>query len=317
MKTNFSKTFKVILSLSLITFFVIACNNDDDATTTFSTAPNASILSNGTVEIITQNTVRYHVLNFDAGETSTIVETGTTATLIDVGSGGDVGAEMRTYADAIGKTLSIIITHDHPDHYGNISNFTDVPVYAHTDAAADLAADTGFTNMYSTAINVVSDSQTIGNLEFKFANIPNAETAENGYIFIPSVGALFPGDLVYNGRHNYIREYTPLDNVDELGNWIAGLNQLKTDFGDYNRVFVGHVGTRTDISTLIDENIAYLTDAQGLIKGTKELTAGGFATSVQEVVDELTLLYPNLSTGALLFALPDAFFPGDPGAEWF
>ncbi|MDY8135430.1 MBL fold metallo-hydrolase [Aquimarina sp. 2201CG5-10] len=322
MNSKFIKSLKIIMSLSLITLFVIACNNGDDNSTplvvNFGTAPDASLLSTGTVEVITENTVRYHVLNFNAGGyTSTIVETETTATLIDVGIQGIEGPEIRSYANALGKTLSVIITHDHPDHYGNIGSFTDIPVYAHLEAAADLAVNTGFTDLYSTAINVVNDSQTIGDLEFRFANIPNAETAENGYVFIPSVGSLFPGDLVYNGRHNYIREYTPLDSVDELDNWITGLNQLKTDFGNYNHIFVGHVGMRTDISTVIDENIAYLSDAQGLIKGTKELTSGGFATSVQDVVDELALLYPDLITGALIFALPDAFFPGDPGANWF
>ncbi|CAL2084037.1 MBL fold metallo-hydrolase [Tenacibaculum sp. 190524A02b] len=314
---------KIVTCLTLLMLIIIACNNDDvninkPTTVNFNSAPDATILSTGNVEIITENTVRYHVLNFNAGGyTSTIVETETTATLIDVGSQVNEGAEMRAYANAINKPLSVIITHDHPDHYGNISNFSDVPVFAHTEAAADLAANTGFTTMYSTAINVVDDSQVIGGLEFKFANIPNAETAENGYIFIPSLGVLFPGDLMYNGRHNYIREYTPLDSVDELDNWITGLNQLKNDFGNYNRVFVGHIGTHTDIPTLIDANIEYLRNAQGLIKGTKELTSGSFATSVQEVVDELALLYPNLISGALTLALPDAFFPGDPGANWF
>lgn len=322
MKTRFINPFKRVMSLSLIALIIMACTGDDDSSApivvNFGIAPDAAILTTGEPEIITENTVRYHVLNFNAGGyTSTIIETETSATIVDLGLQGIEGPEIRAYANAIGKPLSVIITHDHPDHYGNIGSFTDIPVYAQTEAAADLASNTGFTDLYSASINAVSGSQTIGDLEFRFANVPNAETSENGYVYIPSLGALFLGDLAYNGRHNYIREYTPLDSVDELDNWMSALNQLKTDFGNYNRVFVGHVSTRTDIATVIDENIAYLTDAQGLINGTKELTAGGFATSVQEVVDELAILYPDLITGALILALPNAFYPGDPGANWF
>jgi heme-degrading monooxygenase HmoA len=134
---------------------------------------------------------------------------------------------------------------------------------------------------------------------------------------VESQKALFVGDLLYNNDHNYIREYTPTDSSDELDNWIAGLNELKTNYASYSYAFVGHGAYRTDVSTLIDENIAYLTDAKALIKGTKRLTSDVIATSVNEVTDELNVLYPNYSQGALRLSQANGFFPGDPGANWF
>jgi len=99
--------------------------------------------------------------------------------------------------------------------------------------------------------------------------------------------------------------------------WSAGSSDIKGTVGNYSHVFVGHNGCRADVIAVLDENIAYLANAQGLIKGTRALTAGGFATSVKQVTDELALLYPDYEQGGLLLALPDGFFPGDPGAAWF
>ena len=145
----------------------------------------------------------------------------------------------------------------------------------------------------------------------------NAETGDNGYFYNQEHKVIFSGDLVYNLTHNYLREYTPNDAEDEIDNWIAGLNVLKTNFSEYDHLFVGHNGSRSDVKTVIDENIDYLQNAQGIIKGTQTLSGGGTATTQLQVVDELQLLYPTYNEGGLFLSLPDAFFPGDPGADWF
>ena len=123
--------------------------------------------------------------------------------------------------------------------------------------------------------------------------------------------------MVYNLTQIYLREYTPNDGEDEIDNWIAGLNLLKTEFSTYNYLFVGHNGSRSDVTVVIEENIDYLMNAQAIIKENQQLTNGGRATTQQEVVDELLLLYPDYKVGGLMLSLPDAFFPGDPGADWF
>lgn len=318
MKNLLKLSLLVVVMLSL---FVISCSNDDDnGNVDFGDAPAATIVQSGTVEVITENNVRYHVI-VALGFTITIAESETGVVMIDLGPKADylptLGTEIKAYADAIGKPISVIITHAHSDHFGNIDLFTSSNVYAGSVVADVLAADPAFTGLFSGTVNGVVSSETIEGLTFIFDKISNAETGENGYVYLEEERALFAEDLVYIQTHNYIREYTPLKGDDELTNWISGLNELKTQFGDYSHVFVGHGGTSTDVATAIDENIAYLSDAQGLIKGTKELTAGGYAATNQEVVDELALLYPNYSIGALELSLPDAFYPGDPGAIWF
>lgn len=300
--------------------FFASCNDDDDIEIVdFGTAPLASIVPSGTIEVVTEDQVRYHVVIFGALVTSTIIETETAVTIVDVAFPliPNSGPELRAYANAIGKPINVIITHAHQDHYGNMDQFGDVPVYAETANATVLAADANFTGLYNGPVIALTGTHEIGGLELNFENISNTEGEENGYLTIPSHKAFFPGDLIFNRSHAYIREYTPLDATDELDIWLGGLNSMKTSYGDYKHIFMGHNGRRSDVGTAIDENISYLTDAQGLIKGTKELTAGGFATSVAEVVDELNLLYPNYGSGGLFLALPEAFFPGDPGAVWF
>lgn len=313
-----------IAALSTLTILA-SCNKDK---VDFGTAPATSLVKSGTVEVITKDNVRYHVLNFGTRWTSTIVESESEITLVDVGinnSGGAVinvdlsnsGTELRAYADAIKKPMSVIITHDHVDHFVNLDKFKDVPVYAEAMTATLLKLDPAFTSAYPGNVTGVTGTKSIGGFEFHFGNVSGTEAPENGYMYIPSEKAVFTGDLTAVNKHSFIRDYTPLDGTDELDIWINALKNMKSQLGDYEHIFVGHLGYETNVAGNFDKTIGYLTDAQGLIKGTKALHTGGKATSVQEVVEEMKWLYPNYGEGALLFALPNAFFPGDPGAKWF
>ena len=148
------------LAVVAATVVAISCSDDDDnnnSTPTtdttdvvsFGTAPSFSEefveLSGSSVSLITEPTVRYHVANILGGIfTVTMIETATDVILIDVGPDDrfvsfdglrESGGELRAYANAIGKPLSILMTHDHFDHWGGMDDFTDVQVYAHSDVA--------------------------------------------------------------------------------------------------------------------------------------------------------------------------------------
>jgi glyoxylase-like metal-dependent hydrolase (beta-lactamase superfamily II) len=322
---------KYILKFSMLflafSMFFASYAKDNDVTPTepskveFGAVPDATIITTGTVEVITEDNVRYHVIVANVGGvyTVTMVESEIGVTIVDFGPAfiPNFGTEIKAYADAIRKPMSAIVTHDHGDHYGNIDKFPNTKIYAEETIADILKTDANFTALYSDDITKVTTSETIHGFAFTFDKISQAETGENGYVYIEETKAIFLADLVYNKSHNYIREYTPLTAPDEPTNWIKGLNSLKATFGDYKHVFVGHNGTRTDVATVINENITYLSDAQGLIKGTKQLTAGGTASTVLEVVNELEILYPSYVECALKLSLPDAFYPGDPGSVWF
>ena len=334
------KTMKInkylLSALTLVVLFVASCGSDDNRNNNnepeniFAEIPSSDIITTGPVEVITEETVRYHVaLVLNGVFTVTMIETATDLILVDVGPDREFvdieglensGSDLRTYADAIGKPLSIIMTHNHFDHWGGMDSFTDVTVYAHSDVAPLLMTDPGFTSRYPNADSVVSvaSSQDIGGLTFNFDTIQNAETGENGYVYIESLRAVFVADLVYNRAHNFIREYTPLEGVNEIDSWVTGLEDvLIPEFGTYNHIFCGHNGTRTDVATLINENIEYLRIAQDLISGEQLLSNGVQASTANEVVDELDALYPNHVVSGLNFARPGAFGPNDPGADWF
>lgn len=311
------------IAIIMLAFTVFSCSNDDDSSNApqvidFGTAPSSSIITTGSVNVITENTVRYHTINFDtAPYTVTIVETENNVVLVDLGPAPFFANELEAYVDVINKPGAVIITHNHGDHYGGAANFTDLDVYAESTVAAQLNSTADFTSIYPNNVIGVTGSQEIGDLTFTFDKVSNAETGENGYVYNEEHKVIFSGDLIYNLSHPYLREYTPNNGDDEIDNWIAGLNVLKANFASYDHLFVGHNGSRSDVSTVIDENIDYLQNAQGLIKGTQTIIGGGTATTHQEVIDELEVLFPTYLDGGLYLSLPEAFFPGDPGADWF
>lgn len=315
------KSLKTIFLAAFVASLLIACSDDNSPqpnVVDFGDAPSSALITTGVVNVITENTVRYHTIDFgDAPYTVTIVETENAIVLVDLGPAPAFAAELKDYADAINKPGAVIITHNHGDHYGGAGSFTDLDFYAESAVAAQLNATDDFTALYSKSVIGVTETQTIGGLEFTFAKVANAETGENGYLYNEAHKIVFAGDLIYNLTHPYLREYTPKDSEDEIDNWVAGINELKSNFSDYNHVFVGHNGSRSDVGTVLDENIDYLQQAQGLIKGTQTLSAGGTASTNQEVIDELDLLFPNYKEGGLLLSGTDAFFPGDTGADWF
>ncbi len=280
----------------------------------------AVTISKGSVEIIEGTGVRYHVIDA-LSFTVTMVETPTDLIVVDTGIKLEIlpkfGKEIAQYAKAINKPTSVIITHNHSDHWGNIDHFPSARVFAEAKVAQTLFTDKTFVALFKERkVQSIEDSRTIGGLTFKVGTISNAETVDNPYFYIEEQKVIFAEDLVYNQNHLYIREYTPLEGEDELENWIAGLKVLKSSFGGY-RVFVGHGGTRRDFSKTIDENIAYLSDAHALIKGTKKVSSGEIATNNKSVVEELKALYPSFGEGALELSLPGAFYKDDPGSIWF
>lgn len=311
------------LALFVIAITVFSCERDGDDTNTplvvdFGTAPSASLITKGDVTVITENTVRYHTFDFGtAPYTVTVVETENNIVLVDLGAEPAYAEELKTYTDAINKPGSVIITHNHGDHFGGAGVYKDLTFYAESTVAEQLNSADDFTALNPNAVMAVTGSKSIGGLTFTFGKVSNAETGENGYVYCEDLEIVFSGDLVYNLSHPYVREYTPKEGEDEIDNWIAGLNILKAKFADYKHLFVGHNGSRSDVGTAIDENIAYLQTVKGLINGTKNLTGGGTAASSQDVVDELKVLYPNYKEAGLLLSLPEAFFPGDTGADWF
>lgn len=203
---NLKFLFLAILASTLF----LSCDKEDDLQNEFvefATAPSSSLITTGTVNVITENEVRYHTFDFAAAPyTVTIVETEENAILVDLGPAPDFAVELKAYFDAINKAGAVIITHNHGDHYGGAGSFEDLDFYAESEVADQLTNTTDFTDLYSKNVNGVSGSQIIGDLTFDFDKVSNAETGENGYVYNEAHKALFAGDLIYNLTHPYLRE---------------------------------------------------------------------------------------------------------------
>ncbi len=107
---KFSKAFLGLLAILAITFFS-SCKKDDDTpqpeVVDFGTAPSSALITTGTVGVITENTVRYHTINFDAAPyTVTVVETKDNIVLIDLGPAPAFADELEAYVDVINQTRS-------------------------------------------------------------------------------------------------------------------------------------------------------------------------------------------------------------------
>ena len=286
----------------------------------FSPPPNQATLNSGEVKVITGDHYRFHVLKDKGGYTATIIESVLGSMLVDTGTGKNpqFGEDINTYLTLIGKPVSTIITHEHSDHYGNLDKIDNIEViYAEAYVAADLNQSDKFHAITKMPVTALKGKASLYGLIYDFHTIDNAETDHNSYFAIESAKGLFVGDLLYVDAYNYIREYTPLDDTDELTNWIETLQELKLKYSEYDYVFVGHNGYSDNIQALADQNIHYLSIAQALIKGKQPLPNGKKATNVTEVVAEMFRLFPNYKGKGLGFALPGSFWAEDPGAKWF
>lgn len=115
LKLNF-----LFIALAAATLFV-SCDSDDDNAQTevvdFGTAPSSALITTGTVNVITENTVRYHTINFGTTPyTVTVIETESNLVIVDLGPASTFADELETYVDVINKPGAVIITHNHGDH---------------------------------------------------------------------------------------------------------------------------------------------------------------------------------------------------------
>ncbi|MBK8506725.1 MAG: MBL fold metallo-hydrolase [Saprospiraceae bacterium] len=111
--------------------------------------------------------------------------------------------------NAINKPGTVIISHNHGDHFGGAGNFGDLDFYAESEVAEQLNSTTDFTDLYSRKVIGVTGTQMIGDLTFAFDKVSNAETGENGYIYKVKHKIVFAEDLIYNLTHPYLERIYP------------------------------------------------------------------------------------------------------------
>ena len=110
-------------------------------------------------------------------------------------------------------------------------------------------------------------------------NIGFSNTGNTTYLYVPSIGLVVAGDIVYNGIHPYLKETTP----ETRSEWIAALDKIESLHPRF--VVAGHkVPENEDSPSNIKATRDYLLDFERLNSKTK---------TVLELYNSILELYPD------------------------
>jgi glyoxylase-like metal-dependent hydrolase (beta-lactamase superfamily II) len=139
-----------------------------------------------------------------------------------------------------------------------------------------------------------SDTFTIEGHEFRIIEHGRTDCPDSTSLYVPSIGLVVAGDVVYNQCHMYVGDTTP----EIRKNWIAALDRL--DALNPVMVVAGHKKTGApDLPSAIQDSQRYLQDFDRLQKT---------ATSDQQLFDQMTELYPHWVSHQswLMFGFPQS-----------
>ncbi|MCW9045449.1 MAG: quinoprotein relay system zinc metallohydrolase 1 [Alphaproteobacteria bacterium] len=184
--------------------------------------------------------------------------------VIDTGPSLRYGSEMRAAIKAVTPKpiKSIIITHDHPDHYLGNQAFKDIPIMALPETIAVIKRDgdevaEGMYRMvgdWMRGTEVVVPNQKAKNGEIVIGGRAISLIALDGHtsgdlvVFDKKSGVIFAGDLAFHKR-------TPTFPSATLNKWVKSLIKLKNI--PFKIMVPGHGPVVTD-SRAIDSTIDYI-----------------------------------------------------------
>jgi len=200
---------------------------------------------------------------------------------------------------ATGKNLKYIyITHGHGDHFFGLQMLLDrfptakaISTKAVVDDMAEMVSPEMLVNYWRklfpdqipdrlTFPHVLeSDSFNLEGTPIQVIETGFTDTHNSTSIFVPSIGLLVAGDVVYNGIHPYLAETTQQTRED----WIAALNNLESLHP--RAAVAGHKNPdNTDSPENITATNKYLEDFERLNNET---------SSAKELFDKMFTLYPD------------------------
>jgi len=138
------------------------------------------------------------------------------------------------------------------------------------------------------------ESFTLEGHELRIIEDGRTDSPDSTSLYVPSIGLIVAGDVVYNQCRMYVGDTTP----ESRKNWIAALDRLAAL--NPTMVVAGHKKTGAPDSPLaIQDTKRYLQDFDRLQKTAK---------SDQELFDQMTELYPDwvANQSWLMFGFPGA-----------
>jgi len=208
---------------------------------------------------------------------------------------------------------TIYITHAHFDHFYGLSILLDR--FPGARAIATPKALNAITQIYlSPAVKRLArrmfpgqvptklvapepyerDTFTLEGQELRIIEQGRTDSPDSTSLYVPSIGLVVAGDVVYNQCRMYVGDTTP----ESRKNWIAALDRLAAL--NPTMVVAGHKKPGApDSPSTIQETKRYLEDFDRLQKT---------ATSDQELFDQMTELYPHwvANQSWLMFGFPGA-----------
>jgi glyoxylase-like metal-dependent hydrolase (beta-lactamase superfamily II) len=136
------------------------------------------------------------------------------------------------------------------------------------------------------------DTFTLEGHELRILEQGHTDSADTTSIYVPSIGLIVAGDVVYNQCHMYVGDTTP----ESRKNWIGDLDRLAAL--NPTMVVAGHKKPGApDSPSTIQDTKRYLQDYERVQKTT---------TSDQELFDQMTKLYPHwvANQSWLMFGFP-------------
>jgi len=136
------------------------------------------------------------------------------------------------------------------------------------------------------------DTFTLEGHELRIIEQGHTDSADTTSLYVPSIGLIVAGDVVYNQCHMYVGDTTP----ESRKNWIAALDRLAAL--NPAMVVAGHKKPGApDSPSAIQDTKRYLQDFDRLQKTAK---------SEQELFDQMTELYPHWEANQswLMFGFP-------------
>lgn len=210
--------------------------------------------------------------------------------------------QSRTLVDwvaASGKNLTAIyITHGHGDHFFGLAPLLERFPQARPVATPEVAAamrehlaPASVENFWRrlfpgeiperllVAEPLEGDGLELEGHKFVTVNTGRTDTAHSTSLYVPSIGLLLAGDVVYNGIHPYLGETDTESRLE----WIAALDKLEAL--KPRAVIAGHkVPENDDDPRCIAETRQYLRDFNRLDAAT---------ATARELYDAMLALYPD------------------------
>jgi glyoxylase-like metal-dependent hydrolase (beta-lactamase superfamily II) len=191
-----------------------------------------------------------------------VVETERAVVVVDSTLASSSGRDLRRVAESCGKPVeAVLLTHGHPDHWGGLIHFADVPRYG-SQGALDFAREEdrvksptarGYLgddwpeeHLFIDRIVADGDVVEVDGATFTFTDLGPGESPADGMWTYTKDGmrSAFVGDVVANRCHSFVRDL-------HVPDWFGILDRLEKEFADQpTAMYVGHGATPASVDAL-------------------------------------------------------------------